>query len=62
MFDHLKDADPAIFDAMVARANASNILTLAQQKYLYSKHPQLREAAEKERAEKAAKAQSESKA
>ena len=42
--------------------NTSNILTLAQQKYLYSKHPQLREAAEKERAEKAAKAQSESKA
>ncbi|MBY8336509.1 membrane protein insertase YidC [Alteriqipengyuania sp. NZ-12B] len=42
--------------------NTSNILTLAQQKYLYSKHPQLREAAEKERAEKAAKTQSESKA
>jgi|TARA_R100000049_G_C1956684_1_gene113707 YidC/Oxa1 family membrane protein insertase len=41
--------------------NTSNILTLAQQKYLYSKHPQLREAAEKERAEKA-RAQSESKA
>lgn len=31
----------------------SNILTLAQQKYLYSKHPQLRAAAEKEAAEKA---------
>lgn len=34
----------------------SNILTLAQQKYLYSKHPQLKAAAEKERAEKAAAA------
>ncbi|MBU1252777.1 MAG: membrane protein insertase YidC [Alphaproteobacteria bacterium] len=34
--------------------NTSNILTLAQQKYLYSKHPQLRAAAEAERAEKAA--------
>ena len=33
--------------------NTSNILTLAQQKYLYSKHPQLRAAAEKEKAEKA---------
>ncbi|GMN14013.1 membrane protein insertase YidC [Altererythrobacter sp. MTPC7] len=32
--------------------NTSNILTLAQQKYLYSKHPQLRAAVEKERAEK----------
>ena len=42
--------------------NTSNLLTLAQQKYLYSKHPQLREAADRERAEKAAKAQSESKA
>ena len=31
----------------------SNILTLAQQSYLYSKNPQLRAAAEKERAEKA---------
>ncbi len=30
----------------------SNILTLAQQSYLYSKHPQLRAAAEKEKAEK----------
>ncbi|GAA3803575.1 membrane protein insertase YidC [Qipengyuania pelagi] len=36
--------------------NTSNILTLAQQKYLYSKNPQLRAAAEKERAEKAAAA------
>ncbi|MGJ8598311.1 membrane protein insertase YidC, partial [Sulfitobacter sp.] len=33
----------------------SNLLTLAQQSYLYSKHPQLRAAAEKEKAEKAAK-------
>lgn len=32
--------------------NISNILTLAQQKYLYSKHPQLRAAADAERAEK----------
>ena len=32
--------------------NTSNILTLAQQKYLYSKHPQLRAAVEKEKAEK----------
>jgi len=31
----------------------SNILTLAQQTYLYSKHPQLRAAAEKEKADKA---------
>lgn len=31
----------------------SNVLTLAQQTYLYSKHPQLRAAAEKEKAEKA---------
>lgn len=31
----------------------SNVLTLAQQKYLYSKHPQLKAAAEKEKAEKA---------
>ncbi|MEL7189234.1 MAG: membrane protein insertase YidC [Pseudomonadota bacterium] len=31
----------------------SNILTLAQQSYLYSKHPQLKAAAEKEKAEKA---------
>ncbi|GAB5349100.1 membrane protein insertase YidC [Alteriqipengyuania sp. 357] len=36
--------------------NTSNLLTLAQQKYLYSKHPQLKAAAEKERAEKEAKA------
>ena len=35
----------------------SNILTLAQQKYLYSKHPQLRAAAEKEKADKAAAAE-----
>ncbi|MCA0978411.1 membrane protein insertase YidC [Qipengyuania flava] len=34
----------------------SNVLTLAQQKYLYSKHPQLRAAAEQEKAEKAAAA------
>ena len=34
----------------------SNVLTLAQQKYLYSKHPALRAAAEKEKAEKAAAA------
>ncbi|WP_298300816.1 membrane protein insertase YidC [uncultured Erythrobacter sp.] len=33
----------------------SNILTVAQQSYLYSKHPQLRAAAEKEKAEKAQK-------
>jgi YidC/Oxa1 family membrane protein insertase len=31
----------------------SNILTVAQQSYLYSKHPQLKAAAEKEKAEKA---------
>ncbi|KEO86472.1 membrane protein insertase YidC [Erythrobacter sp. JL475] len=37
----------------------SNILTLAQQKYLYSKHPQLRAAAEKEKAEMARKAERE---
>ncbi len=34
----------------------SNILTLGQQSYLYSKHPQLRAAAEKEKEEKARKA------
>ncbi len=34
----------------------SNILTLAQQKYLYSKHPQLKAAAEKEKLEKAREA------
>ena len=34
----------------------SNVLTLAQQKYLYSKHPQLRAAAEEEKARKAAEA------
>ena len=33
--------------------NTSNVLTLAQQKYLYSKHPQLRAAAEAEKAAKA---------
>jgi YidC/Oxa1 family membrane protein insertase len=33
--------------------NTNNILTLAQQGYLYSKNPQLRAAAEKEKAEKA---------
>ena len=33
--------------------NTSNVLTLAQQKYLYSKHPQLRAQAEAEKAEKA---------
>ncbi|MEL7317352.1 MAG: membrane protein insertase YidC [Pseudomonadota bacterium] len=37
----------------------SNILTLAQQKYLYSKHPQLKAAAEKEKAEMAQKAERE---
>jgi YidC/Oxa1 family membrane protein insertase len=31
----------------------SNVLTLAQQQYLYSKHPQLKALAEKDRAEKA---------
>ena len=36
--------------------NTSNLLTLAQQKYLYSKHPQLRASMEKEKAEKEAKA------
>lgn len=41
----------------------SNILTLAQQKYLYSRHPQLRAAADKEKADmaqKSAKEKSES--
>ncbi len=37
----------------------SNILTLAQQKYLYSRHPQLKAQAEQEAAEKARKAESE---
>ena len=37
----------------------SNILTLAQQKYLYSKHPQLRAQAEKEREDKARAARGE---
>ncbi len=35
----------------------SNILTVAQQKYLYSKHPQLRAAMEEEKAKKAAEAE-----
>jgi len=39
----------------------SNILTLAQQSYLYSKHPQLRAAAEKEKAEKARAAERDAK-
>ncbi|MBX7482848.1 membrane protein insertase YidC [Qipengyuania qiaonensis] len=34
----------------------SNVLTLAQQKYLYSKHPQLRASIEEEKAKKAAEA------
>ena len=34
----------------------SNILTLAQQKYLYSKHPQLRASIEEEKQKKAAEA------
>jgi YidC/Oxa1 family membrane protein insertase len=33
----------------------SNVLTLAQQQYLYSRHPQLKAQAEKDRAEKAKK-------
>ena len=37
----------------------SNILTLAQQKYLYSQHPQLKAAAEKEKAEMAQKVERE---
>jgi YidC/Oxa1 family membrane protein insertase len=37
----------------------SNVLTLAQQKYLYSKHPQLRAQAEKEAADKAKAAERE---
>jgi len=32
------------------------VLTLAQQKYLYSKHPQLRASIEEEKARKAAEA------
>lgn len=40
----------------------SNVLTVAQQSYLYSKHPQLRAAAEKEKAEKAKKLAQEAKA
>ena len=39
----------------------SNILTLAQQTYLYSKHPQLKAAAEKEKADKAREAAREKK-
>jgi len=39
----------------------NNLLTLAQQTYLYSKHPQLRAAAEKEKADKAAAAAREAK-
>jgi len=35
----------------------SNILTIAQQKYLYSKHPQLKKAVEEERAAVKAAAQ-----
>ncbi len=40
----------------------SNLLTLAQQTYLYSKHPQLRAAAEKEKAEKVKQQAKEAKA
>lgn len=40
----------------------SNVLTLAQQKYLYSKHPQLKAAAEQEKLEKAREAAKEEKA
>jgi YidC/Oxa1 family membrane protein insertase len=39
----------------------SNVLTLAQQKYLYSRHPQLKEAMEKEAADKARAAAREAK-
>ncbi|WP_128891142.1 membrane protein insertase YidC [Erythrobacter sp. HKB08] len=39
----------------------NNLLTLAQQTYLYSKHPQLKAAAEKEKAEKAAAAERDAK-
>ena len=39
----------------------NNVLTLAQQTYLYSKHPQLKAAAEKEKADKAAAAAREAK-
>jgi YidC/Oxa1 family membrane protein insertase len=39
----------------------SNILTLAQQKYLYSRHPQLKAQAEKDRADRARAAESEAK-
>ena len=37
--------------------NASNVLVLAQQKYLYSRHPQLKAAMAKEKAEKAREAE-----
>lgn len=40
----------------------NNVLTLAQQTYLYSKHPQLKAAAEKEKADKAAAAARDAKA
>jgi len=40
----------------------SNVLTIAQQKWLYSRHPQLKELAAKEAAEKAAKADGKGKA
>jgi YidC/Oxa1 family membrane protein insertase len=40
----------------------SNVLTLAQQKYLYSRHPQLKAQAEKEAADKARAAERDSKA
>jgi YidC/Oxa1 family membrane protein insertase len=39
----------------------SNVLTLAQQKYLYSKHPQLKAQTEKEAADKARAAEREAK-
>ena len=39
----------------------NNVLTLAQQSYLYAKHPQLKAAAEKEKADKAAAAAREAK-
>ena len=39
----------------------SNILTLAQQKYLYSRHPQLKAQADKEREDRARAAEREAK-
>jgi YidC/Oxa1 family membrane protein insertase len=39
----------------------SNVLTLAQQKYLYSKHPQLKAQAEKDAADRARTAEREAK-